>query len=204
MTNGENYPKKGLRTQRELHVYHVFNDPEFINEVERLNADFEITASKFGHKGTAEEIGKRYEAIIKEFAVNRGDIDFFMAELHKQGSTRRQHRCEIIYNADTNSYTAQLKPDVSKDDLEEAWQYIQRINGLRKISKTRRRGFDDPQLVYAIFRAKKSGKSFPAIFTLYQEGKLPHYENKPRNQFSSVEYLKRYYYRYSPERGGDS
>lgn len=78
------------------------------------------------------------------------------------------------------------------------WQWDNKVSKFRAYKPTSNRPIDDPELLYAIHRARRNGETFPHIYDLYQKGELPYYTDKPTNQFSSSKAIENFYNRYKP------
>ena len=97
----------------------------------------------------------------------------------------------------TGKFTVLLNAGVKKHQLDELWEYMQRRRKLNNIDRqSKLKSPDDPELLYAIFKARVRGKSFPQIFDMYRAGTLPSYEDKPTNNFATEFDIKKYYSRY--------
>jgi len=62
----------------------------------------------------------------------------------------------------------------------------------------RKRTPENPELIYAVFKARLRGMTYPQIFRLYSEGGLKDYSGS-QSQFSHEESLERYYKKYEPK-----
>lgn len=160
-----------------IHHELVLNDPEYHKDLKASSDIKEV----FKRYGLSEDEGlmtmEQYKMFKKGFVPFTGG---WMKQDEKSGE-----------------FTVMLNADFKKHQLQELWGYIQRtrmINGFTKQPKIKPP--DDPQLLYAIFKARVRGRTFPQIFTMYHDGILPSYENKPTNNFSDEFDIKKYYSKY--------
>lgn len=155
----------------------VMNDPEFLKDMEAGLSHEELKKLYgFGPEDTLMSI-ESYKLFKKGFVP-------FTGGWMKQDET-------------TGEFTILLKSDIKKHQMEELWHYMQRrrqINNFTEQSKVK--APEDSELLYAIFKARARGSTFPQIFDMYRTGELPSYENKPTNKFATEFDIKKYYSKY--------
>lgn len=155
----------------------VMNDPEFYIDLETAS-DHVAVFNRYGLKEDESMVSMDDYKLIKDGFVP------FIGGWMKQDET-------------SGKFNVLLKSDVKKHQLGELWGYIQRtrqLNSFTKQSKTK--SPEDPELLYAIFKARVRGHTFPQIFDMYRSGTLPAYEDKPTNNFSTEFDIKKYYSKY--------
>jgi hypothetical protein len=97
----------------------------------------------------------------------------------------------------TGEFTALLNADIKKHQFDELWGYMQRISKMNNLLKPSKEKLpEDMELLYAIFKSRARGHTFPQIFKMYRSGSLPSYENKPTNKFETEFEMKKYYSKY--------
>lgn len=167
---------KTLAAERAHHLL-VINDPEYYEDL-KAESDSKV-------------VFKRYGLSEHEGIMSMGDYKLFKdGFVPFTGGWMKQEKT-------SGEFTVLLNSDFKKYQLQELWDYIQRtreINNFTKRSKIKPP--DDPELLYAIFKARVRGHTFPQIFNMYRDGTLPSYENKPTNNFSDEFDIKKYYSKY--------
>lgn len=167
---------KTIAAERAHHEL-VLNDPEYYKDLQNAS-DIKAVFKRYG---LSEDEGLMTMDQYKMF--KQGFVPFTGGWM-KQDET-------------SGEFTVLLNSNVRKDQLEELWQYMQRrrkINSL--IPKSKIKAPENPELLYAIFKARVRGHTFPQIFAMYRDGNLPSYENKPTNNFETEFDLKKYYTKY--------
>jgi hypothetical protein len=111
---------------------------------------------------------------------------------------------------DGETLFVRILPNTALDDIINSWPFIDdmkkhfyitvnsKTGKLGALKPTKNKPNEDPELVYAIFRARRRGLTFPQIFLQYQKGELELYKDKPTNNFSSDKSLEAYYNRLKP------
>ena len=155
----------------------VLNDPEYYDDLRAASDSKEV----FKRYGLGEHEGMMSADQFKMF--KDGFVPF-------TGGWMKQDEM-------SGEFTVLLNSDFKKHQLEELWGYMQRTREINNFTKQPKiKPPDDPELVYAIFKARVRGHTFPQIFGMYRKGTLPSYENKPTNKFSTEFDIKKYYSRY--------
>ncbi len=79
------------------------------------------------------------------------------------------------------------------------WQWDNKVSKFREYKPTSNRAIKDPELLYAIHRARRSGSKFPEIYERYLRRTLPNYVGKPKNnKFLSPKSFENFYNTYKP------
>ncbi|HTB48895.1 MAG TPA: hypothetical protein VK712_02320 [Verrucomicrobiae bacterium] len=167
---------KTVAAQR-AHYSLVINDPDFYD-------DLSAASNK-------DDVLKRYGLSRDETMINMDEHKLFKDGLvpFTGGWMKQDER--------SGKFTVLLKSDIKKHQLQELWEYIQRTRKMNSLDKqSKLKSPDDPELLYAIFKARVRGHTFPQIFDMYRAGTLPSYENKPTNNYLTEFELKKYYSRY--------
>lgn len=179
-------------------MYWLCEDKEFRKDVSLLNTP----------GVTGKEYKSKLHALRSKYGITEGEFVAVAVGLHAQGTFDFPF---TYIDGDEDSVTVKISKEVKRNEYISAWPEIKEMltsyvgygDGTSiniKQSKTRVRAADDTQLIYAVFKARKSGLTFRQIYRLYQDGKLPCYVEKPTNQFSSEDSLERYFNKYKPAR----
>ncbi|HVW99797.1 MAG TPA: hypothetical protein VHA52_05115, partial [Candidatus Babeliaceae bacterium] len=83
--------------------------------------------------------------------------------------------------------------NIKKSEWDDTWKAIQLARASRGIPLTRNRHPENPELIYAVFKARMKGDTFRTIFRKYQDGTLIGYKDVPSNQYKSEDSLESYY-----------
>jgi hypothetical protein len=189
-----------------LHVLQVFNDDEFKNEVENLR---ELLETKYG---------KDVSFICTDTSSFFESCDF---ELVKRLAGKYAISIMDLYGYADGHFAAGMEYGKTNDDVEgiefgldgQVYYRISasttmesirlRRNDIEQAQKlmfgkahSRKRGAENPELLYAIFKAKRQGMNFTQIFKQYQDGLVGNYKIKSTEQFASSDSLQRYFNKY--------
>ena len=175
------------RNPMDWHVQSVYKDPEFQEDVlqnyrieENLDAD-RVLAQKY---------------YIKPYDVHYYRMSQIIA---LPASTRRKFA--ILPDSSTRQIIIKMDPTITKAEYLEAWTIVKGLQqSLYKLPGTKRKPPENTDLLYAVFKARKS-HTFREIFEMYSTGTLKNYSGST-GQFKSEEALQRYYDRYKPTKPG--
>lgn len=158
------------------HYQLVINDPEFL-------------------KSLKNEANK--EAVLKRYGLSRADFeaDAKDAKLLKDGFFPFTGGW-FKFDEEVGKFTVFLNADVKQHEIQVLWENLQRYRKNIDSQQLKLKSPDDSELLYAIFKSRVRGLTFPQIFKLYRSGKLPSYADKPTNQFQTEFDLKKYYSKY--------
>jgi hypothetical protein len=173
------YKPEGLKTTRDWHVYHVYNDLEFITEV-----------------NDAPE--SRYGTIAEKYAITPKDVIFFIARkyIYLEGNTDKKSM--LILDGDKEQLVLNMDPDITHEEYLSQWKVISAYKrSLFKLPRTKRKPTYNTNLVYTIFKARNRGLTFKEIYLLYTDGKLPGYSGS--TSYNSEENLERFYRKHKPD-----
>ena len=186
--NDSIFPKRDFKTAFEWHLYHVFNDPDFIKAGKQLR--------ERPHDSEAQiELAEKYH-------VNKFHVIAFLEEFKDKDwivvnslDLSPLYSIEVIDFESDQFINISLYPHVTQKSFLELWDEIAKAKKQLDV-KTRYRPPENHALVYAVFKARKRFK-FSEIFKLYSEGKLPGYKGSTI-QYTSEDSLERYYNKYKP------
>jgi len=194
----------------------VFADKEFIKSTRAIAARLGVSKKKpvekimLGGKyyivvgDDAERVatkteGEQLEKLASEFGISLADVLDFMNNTHKSPIYEyMKPRVEAKYWP-PDGITVKVPIDATKQDYINQWEQIEVLKAVfhRKRKAIRHKPPENYPLVYAIFRAKSSGRSPKTIFDLYKAGKLPLYKGS-NSQYAVADDLERYYRKYKP------
>ena len=181
------YPRSGAA---ELwHRYHVYNDPDFMEAMaalpfpkhEYIGSDFHL-----------------YKDIAKRFDMKYVWIDYVRNGDGKFDPTVKKVYAEVGFKEELGilSMVVEFNPAISKQQFMDLWIKVvamRKKHGLDMKHRTRSPAYTD--LLYAINRARKEGRSYADIYLAYSAGTLDHYHKKMQ-QFSTAKELENYYHKY--------
>lgn len=211
------YPRNNFKTAEDWHIYFVYTDNEFIEEVEKINKKHRKWAEDSGEKHPSgipkfpkskkREANKDWKFICDKYAVSDSDITFFVQGGFGGGWDKKtmamndvnakvEENMGFVYEED-GRMIVELESYITYQRYHDLWKNV--LEHKKKLlTKPRRRAPESPKLIYAVFKARKKGLSFPELFRLYSSGKLPYFRGST-NQFKDEESLERYYDKYKPD-----
>jgi hypothetical protein len=166
------------------HEYWAFRDEEFWEAISALPPyDFK------------KQLGSEYLDIGSMFGLPWSVV---MA-VHINPEWAKSYTPELIpgvqvrYDEGSGEFEIGATEHVTRQMWDEAWVRIQQIKVEKKlVTTTRQRPADNTQLLYAIFRARKAGNTWQAIFDACCSGVLQNYPHKLK-AFITAESMRRYY-----------
>ena len=178
------YSLGDFKSARDWHIYHVYSDPDFIKEIDRLDP--------------AADRDKEYQKIAKSFDISIQDVFWFDMSriLYTENNVARKG----IITPDFKNKKMTLTFDFSmtKTELLEIWGDFETMRkGLAGVVKSKRKPPEYPKLIYAIFKARKAGHTFKEIYGMYSRNELPQYSGAT-TRLQSEDDLERYYDKYKP------
>lgn len=189
-----------------LHVYHVFNDPDFQRGVEKLRKMTESAYYKnITFSLTEDHLLDGDKATIKEFAerwcITPSDLWIYADGLYDAGYPYGSNPDEAdgLIQSGYHGLCYKIGPHTTIEQIVDSWDYIKAVREDYYGKKdTKRKAPVNHQLVFVVFKAKqKDGLTFTEIFRRYQDGELEGY-NGSSNQYKSKDSLERYYNKYRP------
>lgn len=198
------------------HTYCVFNDPDFEADIAKLRQELESLYYPNISLETSyydEHILQEDRLMIKEIAdrycISLEDLGFYADGYFHLGygafgkNIRLEGGFKFLHPMETEDQPVYvIGKYTTLEDIRREWPYIKEITALKQFRDTeesaRKRSPDNPALIYAVFKARMNGKSFKAIFELYEHGELSTYSGG-HTQFNNEESLERYYRKYAPK-----
>lgn len=196
----------GPQNLHELHVSNVYQDAEFIKDVQTIFPDrerlLELTRQPDSSNTADEQIAKKCrtisdldrEKLAKKYAIEVGDVVWYLRTNNERSgefysSKRKPFRA---IDRDEDTLTLMFNRNITKEDYLEAWnQWF--MPSKSDISQPKLPIYD--KLLYAIFKAREQrGETFRQIFEQYNRGKLPGY-NGPNGMFADNQKKFEEYYR---------
>lgn len=204
------YPLRDFKSAEDWHLYYVFNDKDFIAEIDFLNDKYDELAHNSGLKypnGIPKLTVKQAKSATKEFSDLRRKYSIDEIELmyFVQGGFGSGFKGDIIADVDEamgrvlmvdDHIEITLNKQITHKRYLELWREVQSLKKLLN-AKQRRRAPESHALIYAIFKQRMNTVSFSNIFRQYSEGNLQGYSGSI-NQFKSEDSLERYYDKYKP------
>lgn len=199
------------------HVYCVYEDPEFQAAIKELRSKLE----KHYYKGISLETSRfdthilpddriPIKKVADEFYISLEDLAFyadgsydeefigFGKDYTHDGGYKlidvAEHEIRPVYVI--GRYT-------SLEDIIEEWRYVRAMADFQYSifghddNTRRKRSPNYPELIYAVFKARKKKKTYGQIFRDYSDGTLEMYSGN-NSVFNSEDSLERYYRKYKP------
>lgn len=190
-------PEEGFKTAREWHIYHVFNDPEFIEQYDKIFLNSKAKKQR--------ELADIKEAHIKElankFSVEVEDIVVYSGVPSRYGGGISRSGGWVQYDVKTDSFLYKVSPDITKEEIVSLWNRQQEQMATKGFSRAKRKAPKHHLLLYAVFKLRniQPPMTFKKIYSHYAEGTLPNYIDGSNDVFTSEDSLERYYDRFKPE-----
>jgi hypothetical protein len=176
------------KSTRDWHLYHVFQDPEFISDVQTLT---------WLQKRRDTRAIPFLQAMTKEYAITQGEIGIYKVS-SRIPLNPYDKRAWLDLNDDGSISIKFNIENVTIADIQECADAVQCLqSNIWNIRPTRRRAPNETNLIYSVFKERQRGLSFPAILDLYAQGKLPGYSGS-RTQYLSDRSLEMLYRRHKP------
>lgn len=206
------------KSNYQWHCYWVFEDIDFRKEltqynkyIERLkNSENAIDSNEYREK-LSNHLTNEKRRICDKYKINSADFLLYATKNNAYPLSSAfgffTNIIDIKKSMLDSTVEVRFKPNISKTEYVEAWKEIREFIDSEpsykkiKLIKTRRKEEVDYQLIYAVFKAKSNGMKYPAIFKLYNTGKLPNYKTKPQSRFKNPKELNDYYLRNSTFKG---
>lgn len=172
------------------HLNQVYEDPDFLKEVALIKeAEKRSILSPERQKAARQVLAERYGLSI-------GDVNLYMLPIVVENRTKST---SMGFNPETRQFTITFGLTTTLAEVMTEWRrFSQFRKTLFPIKQTKRKPAENPELLYAMFKARRAGETFRTIFRLYSTGKLPGY-NGSVAQFKSEDNLERYYHKYYPD-----
>lgn len=192
----------------DLHVIRVYQDAEFTDDLVQLEKkyddDIKLTISKTGST-RSNEVLSFFEQLAKDWRISNTEVALAYMGGDFNGASLARLPDEQPILVDWNSllfdkrFTVEFNLEkVNKSHLEELWAQIEkRQRELNGGKLKRNRTPENDELIYAIFKARKSGMTYEEIARDYNDGSLTGYRGG-NSQYDSADDLGRYYRKYQP------
>jgi hypothetical protein len=179
----------------------VYKDPEFldeINKIKKLMAEYTRANPKhtfFGTEATTPpSINKVVSALASDFEINE-DLIWNFIDFNGE-VTVNTNKILTYYDSYFERIIIEMDPDLTQEEFIGFWSLIESAKKKSLRTKQRLRGNENPQLLYAIYRAKKKGKTFKEIAQLINDKQLENYNDYYRIEHKTFDYgdVKELYY----------
>lgn len=186
-------------SKRKSYLYWLCEDDDF-----KADLDAVIDLLPFGDIDGEDrdvamaEANNKIKEVSAKHDISNGELMYILGEL--QDEIPFDLKLKIV-ERNTDGLIVKIPAGAIKTDYLEAWDYID--SELKSISKppkkSRQRAEVDGELIYAVHKALKAGKSYNVIAEQYTDNKLPNYSGKTIVRFrdNPVEICK-YYNLYKP------
>jgi len=202
------YKLVSLKTKRQNFVYWVFEDPDFQQDVTKLDSWFKkIQAvakpeSPNWRSEVAEGLIERKKQICKKYSIHDDELSLYYYSLHEWYGFNSGIMSIKVSEVDEASVSVTMLSNITRSEYIDAWKDIQQFikdeypKRGSATTKTKRKQEADYQLIYAINKALRSGIKYSAIYKLYEDGNLPCYTEVLTQRFQTPKELNDYYLRY--------
>lgn len=211
------YSNLVYKNRHQWHAFWVFQDQEFQCEVttylekllniNALRANSNNPNSLVWRKKQANYMIKEKRKICDKYVLSDEDFALYVTRHDKYPKHKMEgafsRLVDIKISHIDGNIAVRFKPSISKIEYTEAWGEIKGFieyelgKKLPHTKPTKRKQEVDYRLIYAIFRQRAKGKSYPAIHSLYLKGELPNYPKGKRNRLKTPKELNDYYLRNS-------
>ena len=201
---------------RELHVMHVFQDPDFVADIQQVLQENNNAIEEAYFLQKNEFLNKTLQPIQQKWCLTIADIrnyigwkstsddvlDYLQKEAHILLNPNLYIQDDGINEQDKFSSLVFDIDRVQKRDFLEVWNKISNIQKIRNEKQSRTRVTADDKLIYAIFkqRQKTPPTTFKVLYEMYESNSLPGYNEKPRRGiYRDYTWLQKHYNRYKPQ-----
>lgn len=212
------------QTTSDLHTTQVLKDPEFQQKVLEIRDAIQKNIGKSVANPNQLDKSARasVKALVEDFAIDpywvMKCITSAEPTLHLFNKSIKRSRVQIV--EDERGLLLIIRPNTQQNDIIEAWDEIEKAKRdfYQKIISTSEGGIPDvlarfkgtinkpiknPELIYAIFRARRKNASFGTIFKQYQKGELPLYKGEKSDRFKITKDLESFYDKQKPDKEPD-
>src|SRR5665811_783074 len=114
MTAGHNRPlEPNFKSAHDWHIYHVYNDPEFIEAAEL------IKQFRKRPNATPQDIEAMVHDVATYFVIRVGDVNLFLLPLYLEN---RKKPTAIGFDLATQRFTISFEPTTTKAELLDEWK----------------------------------------------------------------------------------
>ncbi|MDD3480691.1 MAG: hypothetical protein PHW75_00475 [Patescibacteria group bacterium] len=191
---------KPIKIPRDKSIYacylrSVFKDPDFLKELSRLRKVIEKEHPEgYVFVGTREANPPKTESAIKALAAKwKIDRDYLINYLDFGDLILMGGTISAGFDSNLKKINIDMDPEITREEFMGLWPIIETVKKNIGVSGKRKKELEDPDLYYAIYRARENGMSFPDITKGLSEDGLPNYNNTRKLQLDDV---KEKYYRY--------
>ena len=202
------------------HVYQVFNDPDFDFDIEMLKEQFDkmyypnvSLCTDYLDKHLLLEDKKIIKALADKYCITLDDLGIYADGYYADGSLEfgklmYEYGGFITNNSqyfEKMAFFYALGPKTTLQQIVNDWPFIQEyMTAMFSSTYTKSKSPENPELIYAVFKARAKGLTFTEIFKMYQHGKLKGYKSTNTTQYSNEDSLERYYRKYMPKPLGET
>lgn len=166
------------------HIKFVESDPEFIEALSDLPEYSESTT-------------EQYQDLAVKFAIYIDELLYIKAS--NVMSDYKKSYVVVPTKNRAGAVVVIIDPQATKQEFIDSWTEIKRVRESLDVEPTKRKPKEKSELVYSVFKARRNGESFKAIFDKYKSRKLVHYTGSNK-QFDTHEELKWYYSKHRPDK----
>ncbi|HEX4774939.1 MAG TPA: hypothetical protein VH234_05480 [Candidatus Saccharimonadales bacterium] len=191
-----------------IHVFHVFNDPDFDRDIKEARKLFEDVYYKdVSLDPNSDHLLDEHKIVLYELAhrycIGVHELWYYADGLYDEGAGYGYDMDELGGLMETGQYGLIYKigPKTTQDQIKTDWQRIElaKEDYYGQRSGKKRPTFNH-ELVYAIFKAR-SRTPLPTwgdIFKQYQNGKLEGFTINNKSQYKTKEDLQNFYGKMKP------
>jgi len=192
--DNRSYPLCDYRTDREWHIYYVFNDPDFIQDYDAVFYDAKLKKQR----ELSQIDNDKIEHIAKKYFLESDDILYYYRGISKNGGGISRIGGWIQYNPKTNRFNYDVSPEITQEGIVDLWKKQKTLIVNQTGHKdTKRKSPEYPGLIYSIFKLTKD-HTYKEIFDMYKNKQLPFYD-LANTQLHTKDDLKRYYNKHRPD-----
>jgi hypothetical protein len=192
-----------------IHVYHVFNDPDFDKAVKEARELFEAAYYKdISLDPNSDHLFEEHKLILLElaqrFCIGTRELKLYADGLYDEGASYGYDMDELggLIESGTYGLIYKIGPKTTQKQIEADWKRIEMAKedyyGVRSGKK---RPTFNHLLVYALFKARSQDppQKWQDIFEQYQSGQIVGYRIKNTKQYKTKEDLENFFNKMKPQ-----
>lgn len=179
------FPKGKFTSIHDWHKFYVYNDPEFIADIESLKT----AENQLNPVNNVSEIKL---AIASKHRIKESDVHMYiLGEILYLDHTTSSAGLDMDF--DKGEFSIHFGSKTSRAEMLEQWQKFEQIRAtLFPVKTSKRKTTYQPALVYAVFKCRQRDLTFREIYQLYSTGTLPGYRGSD-HQYKDEDSLEKFY-----------
>lgn len=207
MTKGS-YPKRGYTSAQEWHLYYCFTDKDFLRDIEKMRKSFEelpkeTDQTRFFPHWLKLSLAPQWKDFLDKYSIDMAEAMLYLRGDWKKGfvfAKLEENMGWVRINEQNKTIEMTLTSFITRDRYLKLWKEVAKSKTTLASNSTRRRAPEYPELIFAVFKARRFGKkTYSQIFSDYKNKRLKGYTG-PTLRFDTKDDLKAYFLRYNPDK----